>query len=168
MRGRAAARARDSGVSTGKVEVQVEISSPWRYTAIIVLTIPTTQDLTRSEIVSREIDPALFYSHQLSTDNFLALSCSNGTLGYCRVSCAINNKVVKLVFGLPSIPHRFRSVSHSVPYRYWWRSMIGHTDGSVLNDDSECPGCGSRTPAVRARSSWSQPVAVGCAAGRPG
>ena len=29
--------------------------------------------------------------------------------------------------------------------------MIGHTDGSVLNDDSECPGRGSRTPAVRAR-----------------
>ena len=31
--------------------------------------------------------------------------------------------------------------------------MTGHTDGSVLNDDSECPGRGSRTPAVRARSS---------------
>ena len=46
--------------------------------------------------------------------------------------------------------------------------MIGHTDGSVLNDDSECPGRGSRTPAVRARSSSSQPVAVGSAAGRPG
>ena len=40
--------------------------------------------------------------------------------------------------------------------------------GSVLNDDSECPGRGSRTPAVRARSSSSQPAAVGSAAGRPG
>ena len=29
--------------------------------------------------------------------------------------------------------------------------MIGHTDGSVLNDDSERPGSGSRTPAVRGR-----------------
>ena len=44
--------------------------------------------------------------------------------------------------------------------------MVGHTEGSVLNDDSECPGRGSRTPAVRARSSSSQPVAVGSAAGR--
>ena len=26
--------------------------------------------------------------------------------------------------------------------------MIGHTDGSVLNDDLECRGRGSRTPAV--------------------
>ena len=36
-------------------------------------------------------------------------------------------------------------------------------DESVLKDDSECPraGRGSRTPAVRARSSSSQPVAVG-------
>ena len=39
--------------------------------------------------------------------------------------------------------------------------MIGHVDGSVLNDDSERPGRGSRTPAVRARSSSSEPVAVG-------
>ena len=40
--------------------------------------------------------------------------------------------------------------------------MIGHTDGSVLNDDSERPGRGSRTLAGRARcsSSRSQPVAV--------
>ena len=89
-----------------------------------------TQELTISEIVSREIDPVLF---------ILLLT-----------------------------PHRFRSASHSVPYRYRWRSMIGHTDGSVLNDDSECPGRGSRTPAVRARSSSSQPVVVGSAAGRPG
>ena len=44
--------------------------------------------------------------------------------------------------------------------------MIGHEDGYVLNDDSERPGRGSRTPAVRARSSSSQPVAVGSAAGR--
>ena len=42
--------------------------------------------------------------------------------------------------------------------------MIGHKDGSVLNDDSECPGRGSRTPLARARSSSSQPVAVGSAA----
>ena len=70
--------------------------------------------------------------------------------------------------GLSSIPHRFRSASHSVSYRYLWRSMIGHTDGSVLNDDSECPGRGSRPSAVRARSSASQPVAIGSAAGRPG
>ena len=46
--------------------------------------------------------------------------------------------------------------------------MTGHMDESVLNDDSECPGRGSRTPAVRARSSSSQPAAVGSAAGRPG
>ena len=41
---------------------------------------------------------------------------------------------------------------------------------SVLNDDSERPGRCSLTPAVRApgRGSPSQPVAVGCAAGRPG
>ena len=45
---------------------------------------------------------------------------------------------------------------------------MGHTDGSVLNNDSECPGRGSRTPAVRARSSSSQPEAAGSAAGRPG
>ena len=31
-----------------------------------------------------------------------------------------------------------------------WRIMIGHTDGSVLNDDLECPGRGSSTLAVRA------------------
>ena len=46
--------------------------------------------------------------------------------------------------------------------------MIGHTDGSVLNNDSKCPGHGSRTPAVRARSSSSQPITVGSAAGRSG
>ena len=45
--------------------------------------------------------------------------------------------------------------------------MTGQTDGSVLNDDSDCPGRGSRTPAVRARSSSSQPEAVGSAAPRP-
>ena len=71
-------------------------------------------------------------------------------------------------FGLSSIPHRFRSASHSVPYRYRWRSMIEHTDGSALNNDSERPGCGTRTLAARSSSSSSQPVAVGCAAGRPG
>ena len=43
--------------------------------------------------------------------------------------------------------------------------MTGHTDGSVLNDDSERPGRGSRTLAVRARGSSSQPVAVGREAG---
>ena len=31
--------------------------------------------------------------------------------------------------------------------------MTGHMDGSVLNDDSARPVSGSRTPAVRARSS---------------
>ena len=46
--------------------------------------------------------------------------------------------------------------------------MTGHMDGSVLNDDSERPGRGSSTLAVLARSSSSQPAAVGCAAGRPG
>ena len=71
-------------------------------------------------------------------------------------------------FSLSSIQHQFRSASHSVPYWYRWRSMIGHMDGSVLNDDTECPGRGSSTPAVQARSSSSQPVAVGSAAGRPG
>ena len=71
-------------------------------------------------------------------------------------------------FGLSSIPHRFRPASHFDPYRYRWRSMIGHTDGSVLNNDSERPGRGSRTPAARARSSSSRPAAVGSAAGRPG
>ena len=35
--------------------------------------------------------------------------------------------------------------------------MTGHMDGTVLNHDSECPGRGSRTPAVRARSFLSQP-----------
>ena len=35
-------------------------------------------------------------------------------------------------------------------------------DGSVLNDDSERPGRGGRTPAARSSSSSSQPVAVGC------
>ena len=46
-------------------------------------------------------------------------------------------------------------------------SMTGHMDRSVrvLNDDLKRPGPGSRTPAVRARSSLSQPSAVGCAAG---
>ena len=46
--------------------------------------------------------------------------------------------------------------------------MHGHTDGSVLNNDSERPGRGSRTPVALSSSSSSQPVAVGCAAGRPG
>ena len=41
-------------------------------------------------------------------------------------------------------------------YRYWWRSMIGHADGSVLNDDSERPGRGSRTGLVH---KWSGPAA---------
>ena len=45
--------------------------------------------------------------------------------------------------------------------------MTGHMDESILNDDSERPGRGSRTLAVRARSSSSQPVAVRCAASRP-
>ena len=75
-------------------------------------------------------------------------------------------------FGLSSIPamipRRFRSDSHSFPYRHRWRSTIGHVDGSVLNDDSDCPGRASRTLAVRSLSSSSQPVAVGRAAGRPG
>ena len=61
----------------------------------------------------------------------------------------------QISFGLLSILHRFRSASHSVPYRYArWRSMIG----SVLNDDSECPGRGSRTPAVRAGPQLLVPV----------
>ena len=51
-----------------------------------------TQELTRSEIVSREIDLALFI-HLLTTDNFLALSLSrsNGTSGNGHVSDAVDN-----------------------------------------------------------------------------
>ena len=48
--------------------------------------------------------------------------------------------------------------------------MIRHTDGSVLSHDSDSergPGRGSRTPAVGARSSSSQPAAVGCAVTSP-
>ena len=67
-------------------------------------------------------------------------------------------------FGLSSIPHQFRSASHSVPYLYLWQSMIGHTDhdGSVLNDDLECPGSSSHTPgpaAPRPSPSQSAPPA---------
>ena len=55
-------------------------------------------------------------------------SCLYGPMVSCRVPCAANNYLVKSVpSGLPSIPHRFRPASHSVPYRYRWRSIIGHT-----------------------------------------
>ena len=54
-------------------------------------------------------------------------SCLYGPMVSCRVPCAANNYLVKSVpSGLPSIPHRFRPASHSVPYRYR-RSIIGHT-----------------------------------------
>ena len=78
------------------------------------------------------------------------------------MSYAANNLLVKLV---RSASHPFRTAPIQV--RRW--SMTGHTmDGSVLNDVSERPGRLSRTPAVRACSSSSQPTAVGCATGLPG
>ena len=60
----------------------------------------------------------------------------NGTMGKCHVPCAVNSKLVKKMFGLPLIPHRFRPASHSVPYRL----HPGHN-----HYDSERPGRGSRT-----------------------
>ena len=68
-----------------------------------------TQELTISEIVSREIDPVLFI-HLLTTEQFPL----NGTFGYCHVSHVLNNYLVKFVFGLSFIQHRFRSSSRSL------------------------------------------------------
>ena len=124
-----------------------------------------TSESAGCDIVSREIGPVLFTASRQR--KIPSCNGASGTFAY-RSQPIISNQPVQLVFGLSSIPRRFRSAIHYIPYRYRCRSMIGHTDGSVLNDDSECPGRGSRTPAVRARSSLSQPVAVGCAAGRPG
>ena len=127
-----------------------------------------TRESTGSEIASREIvHPSAHSSSSICSQRTISSLTRNigifvTYLTQSTTSCS------NQFFGLPSIPHRFRSASHYVPYRYRWRSMIGHTDGSVLNDDSERLGRGSRIPAVRARSSSSQPAAVGCAAGRPG
>ena len=65
-------------VLTGLVEAQEEILNPWRYAVTIVarqiFTRHETQELTGSEIVSRQIDPVIFI-HLLTTDNFLAQPC---------------------------------------------------------------------------------------------
>ena len=91
-------------------------------------------------------------------------------MGNCHVPYAVNNYLVKSV--LPaSHPSRTDSDPPVTPFPIGTGCgayRIGHVDGSVLNDDSERPDRGSRTPAARSSSSSSQPVAVGCAAGRPG
>ena len=58
---RAPARLGPPPVFTGKVEIQADISIPWRYAAMIAARRMThrTRELTGSEIVSREIDQVL-------------------------------------------------------------------------------------------------------------
>ena len=60
------------------------------FTVALWLTGHETQELTGSEIVSREIDPVPFI-HLLATDNFLPQTCNNGTLGNCHIPYAVNN-----------------------------------------------------------------------------
>ena len=134
-----------------------------------ITSIDQALELTGSGIASREIDPVLSI-HLLTMDNFLPRLCSmeHREIVACltQLITSWSNQISSLC--LSSIPHRFRSASHSVSYRYLWRGMSGHMDGSILNDDLARPGSGSRTQEVLASSSSSQPTAVGFEAGQPG
>ena len=79
-------------------------------------------------------------------------------IGNVRVSRAANNWLVRLV--LPASHPYCTDSGHSVPSRYRWRSMTGHTDGPVRNDDSERPARASCVKVAHRRS--------GPAAPRPG
>ena len=130
-------RGRGGGAWGGGRDVaDVADRSDWRDSPPIT-SIDPTQELTGSdpEIISQEMQCNLFICSQRIIPSSSVL---NGTLRIRHVvSYAVISSRSNQFFGLSSIPQRFRSAGHSVPYRSRWRSMTGHIDGSVLNNDSE-------------------------------